>query len=212
MTGGPYGGNKVNHQFEGLLDELFGAEKLYEYRKLFPIDWFRLKNDLEKKKRGLRSQPKKETRIRLPYSFVSTINGFLPSSLALYGEGEIQLRRNEYLIFGPSVMTKQFEPVLEAMKDHLDVLLSKPELSKVRVMLLVGGFAESTILQQEIMDKFKSRCRVIVPRNAAEAVVQGAVMFGQLPDRFPKGLCPQHTAVPAAEISSEVYIQRKINS
>ena len=212
VTGGPYGGNKVNHQFEGLLDELFGAEKLYEYRKLFPIDWFRLKNDLEKKKRGLRSQPKKETRIRLPYSFVSTINGFLPSSLALYGEGEIQLRRNEYLIFGPSVMTKQFEPVLEAMKDHLDVLLSKPELSKVRVMLLVGGFAESTILQQEIMDKFKSRCRVIVPRNAAEAVVQGAVMFGQLPDRFPKGLCPQHTAVPAAEISSEVYIQRKIHS
>lgn len=184
VTGGPYGGNKVNHQFEGLLDELFGAEKLYEYRKLFPIDWLHLKNDFEEKKRGLRSQQKKETRIRLPYSFVSTVNEFLPHSLARYGEGEIQLQRNEYLCLGPSVMTKQFEPVLEAMKDHLDVLLSQPKLSKVRVMLLVGGFAESPILQQKIMEKFNSRCRVIVPRDAAKAVVQGAVMFGQLPDRI----------------------------
>ena len=184
MTGGPYGGNRVNHQFEGLLDELFGDEKLYEYRKLFPIDWLRLKNDFEKKKRGLRSQQKKETRIRLPYSFVSTISEFLPHSLARYGEGEIQMQRNEYLCLGVSVMTKQFEPVLEAMKDHLDVLLSQPKLSKVRVMLLVGGFAESPILQQKIMEKFNSRCRVIVPRDAAKAVVQGAVMFGQLPDRI----------------------------
>ncbi|XP_022801917.1 heat shock 70 kDa protein 12A-like isoform X1 [Stylophora pistillata] len=184
VTGGPYGGNKVNHQFEGLLDELFGAEKLYEYRKLFPIDWLHLKNDFEEKKRGVRSQQKKETRIRLPYSFVSTINKFLPHSLARYGEGEIKLQRNEYLCLSPSVMIKQFEPVLEAMKDHLDVLLSKPELSKVKVMLLVGGFAESPILQQKIMEKFNCRCRVIVPRDAAKAVVQGAVMFGQLPDRI----------------------------
>ena len=51
-------------------------------------------------------------------------------------------------------------------------------------MLLVGGFAESPILQQKIMEKFNSRCRVIVPRDAAKAVVQGAVMFGQLPDRI----------------------------
>ena len=174
----------MNHQFEGLLDELFGAEKLYEFRKLFPVDWLRLKNDFEEKKRVLRSLQNKETRIRLPHSFISTINEFLPDSLERYGEGEIRLQKKEYLCLSPRVMMKQFEPVLEAMKDHLDVLLSKPELSKVKVMLLVGGFAESPVLQQELMRKFNGRCRVIVPRDAAKAVVQGSVMFGKLPGKI----------------------------
>ena len=105
-------------------------------------------------------------------------------SLERYGEGEIKLLKKEYLCLSPSVIMKQFEPVLEAMKDHLDVLLSKTEFSKVKVMLLVGGFAESPILQQEIMKKFNGRCRVIVPRDAAKAVIQGAVMFGKLPGKI----------------------------
>ncbi|KAJ7353749.1 hypothetical protein OS493_032619 [Desmophyllum pertusum] len=81
-------------------------------------------------------------------------------------------------------MMKQFEPVLEAMKDHLGVLLSKPELSKVKVMLLVGGFADSPLLQQEIKNAFTPGCRVIVPRDATKAVVQGAVMFGKMPGKI----------------------------
>ncbi|KAJ7353746.1 hypothetical protein OS493_032616 [Desmophyllum pertusum] len=81
-------------------------------------------------------------------------------------------------------MMKQFEPVLEAMKGHLNVLLSKPELSKVKVMLLVGGFADSPLLQQEIKNAFTPGCRVIVPRDAAKAVVQGAVMFGKMPGKI----------------------------
>lgn len=183
VTGGPYGGIKVNHQFEGLLDELFGAEKLYEYRKLFPVDWLRLKNDFEDKKRVLRALQNKETRIRLPRSFGSSMPELLPNSLQRYGE-EVKVLKKEFLCLSPRIMIKQFEPVLEAMKEHLDVLLSKPELSKVKVMLLVGGFADSPILQQEIKNKFTGRCRVIVPRDAAKAVVQGAVMFGKMPGKI----------------------------
>lgn len=183
VTGGPYGGMKVNHQFEGLLDELFGAEKLYEYRKLFPSDWLRLKNDFEDKKRGLRALQNKETRIRLPHSFGSSIPEFQPHAQQRYGE-EVKVLKNEYLCLSPRVMMKQFEPVLEAMKDHLAVLLSKPRLSKVKVMLLVGGFADSPVLQQEIKDMFINRCRVIIPRDAAKAVVQGAVMFGKMPGKI----------------------------
>ncbi|XP_078384949.1 heat shock 70 kDa protein 12A-like isoform X2 [Oculina patagonica] len=183
VTGGPYGGIKVNHQFEGLLDELFGAEKLYEYRKLFPTDWLRLKNDFEDKKRGPRALQNKETRIRLPHSFGSSIPEFLPHALQRYGE-EVKVLKNEYLCLSPKVMMRQFEPVLEAMKEHLAVLLNRPELSKVKVMLLVGGFADSPHLQQEIKNEFTGRCGVIVPRDAAKAVVQGAVMFGKMPEKI----------------------------
>ena len=183
VTGGPYGGIKVNRKFEGLLDELFGDHKLCEYRQLFPSDWLRLIDDFEEKKRGSRALQNKETRIRLPQSFSSSVPEILPDSMKSYGE-EVKIFKNEYLCLSPNVMKNQFQPVLEAMKEHLAVLLSKPELSRVKVMLLVGGFAESSLLQQEIKSEFADRCRVIVPRDAAKAVVQGAVMFGKMPSKI----------------------------
>ena len=154
VTGGPYGGMKVNYQFKGLLDEMFGAQKLYDYRKQFPSDWLKLMNDFETKKRGVRALERKETRIRLPLSFVSWINDYLNASLKRYKSGEVKILNDEYLCLSANVMVKLFEPVLEAMKDHLKVLLSIPQLSKVKVMLLVGGFADSLLLQEQIKKEF----------------------------------------------------------
>ena len=54
MTGGPYGGIKVNQQFEALLDELLDARKLQSYRKESQSDWLCLMNEFEGKKRGER--------------------------------------------------------------------------------------------------------------------------------------------------------------
>ena len=181
VTGGPYGGVKVNHQFKSLLDQIFGEQKLYDYRKQFPSDWLKLMNDFETKKRGLRAIQQKETRIRLPRSFVSWINDALTVALKRYANGEIRILNDEFLCLSSKVMIKQFEPVLEAMKDHLRVLLSEPRLSRVTVMLLVGGFADSVLLQEEIKREFSGRCRVVIPRDASRAVVQGAVMFGKKP-------------------------------
>lgn len=46
---------------------------------------------------------------------------------------------------------------------------------------LVGGFAESVLLQDAIKKQFSSQFTILVPNNAGIAVVQGAVMFGQRP-------------------------------
>ena len=48
-------------------------------------------------------------------------------------------------------------------------------------MLLVGGFAESVFLQEEIKRTFSGRCRILVPLHANIAVAQGAVIFGKAP-------------------------------
>jgi len=184
VTGGPYGGMKVNCQFESLLDEMFGGQKMYDYRAQFPSDWLKIMNDFEAKKRGARALERKETRIRLPLSFISFTNDFRSASLKRYRYGEVRILNDEYLCLSSRVMKKLFEPVLEAMKDHLKALLSNQQLSKVKVMLLVGGFADSPLLQDEIKTAFTRTCRVIVPRDASIAVVQGAVMFGKKPTKI----------------------------
>jgi len=182
VTGGPFGGIKVNQRFEALLNELLDSRKLQTYRKQNPSDWHCLMNEFEGKKKGERILDSKVmTNIRLPRSFVSLANQCWRSR---YGEKEVKLRNNEYLALSSDVMKKLFAPVIEDIKKHLRSLQRNQQLSKVKTMLLVGGFADSALLQKEIRSEFSRMFRVLIPNHAAIAVVQGAVMFGKKPSKI----------------------------
>ncbi|KAJ7381800.1 hypothetical protein OS493_038954 [Desmophyllum pertusum] len=101
-----------------------------------------------------------------------------------YGEKEVKLKNNEYLSLSSGMVKKLFTPVVVSIKEHLKTLLKKPQLSKVQTMLLVGGFADSAFLQQEIKMEFAGRLKVLIPHHATIAVVQGAVMFGKKPSKI----------------------------
>ena len=185
MTGGPYGGMKVNEKFESLLEELLGTEKIKRYQKQCPSDWLSLMNEFEGKKRGKRIlDDGLMTNIRLPRSFVSLVNQCRSPAMERYGDKEVKIKNNEYLSLSSGMMKKLFIPVVERIKEHLKTLQKKPQLSKVRTMLLVGGFAESKFLQEEIKKEFSRRCKVLIPNQAKIAVVQGAVIFGKMPARI----------------------------
>lgn len=182
VTGGPYGGIYVNQQFESLLDELFGTQMLQSYRQQFPSDWICLMSEFEGKKRGKRILDSSlMTNIRLPRSFVSQITQTRGTRIDRYREREVKIKSNEYLALSSAIMRKLFTPVVDNIKKHLSDLLRKSQLSKVQTMLLVGGFAESIFLQEEIKKKFSVRCKVLVPRHASIAVAQGAVIYGNKP-------------------------------
>ena len=129
------------------------------------------------------------TRIRLPNSFVSKfasdkgwdLNAMIQERYSLE---HIKVHRNEYLCLEPKVMRQLFDPVLDHIVTHLSNLFAKQELSGVKYVFLVGGFADSPLLQERIKDHFGHSYRIMVPQNASLAVVQGAVMFGQKPDVF----------------------------
>lgn len=183
VTGGPHGGIKVNEQFESLLEELFGTEKIRTYQEQSPSDWISLMNEFEGKKRGKRIlETGLMTNIRLPRSFVILVNQSRSSAMERYGEKEVKLKSNEYLSLSSGMMKKLFNPVIQSIKNHLKTLKRKPQLSKVETMLLVGGFADSAFLQQEIKKEFSGSCRVLIPHHANTVVVQGAVIFGKKPE------------------------------
>ena len=181
VTGGPYGGIKVNQQFENLLDELFGVENVRSYRQKFCSDWLSLTNKFEAKKRSDRIlQETTMTNILLPRSFVYQLSRKqTPAMHAYVRKGDVKLKNDEYLSLSSAMMKKLFKPTIDCIKDHLKGLLQEPELFIVKTMLLVGGFANSTLLQQEIKNAFSRRVRVLVPNNASAAVVEGAVTFGK---------------------------------
>ena len=182
VTGGPYGGIKVNEEFEGLLEELLGAEKLKRYQRKSPSDWLSLMNEFEGKKRGKRILDSGlMTNIRLPRSFVSLIKQTRSPAMESYGDKEVKLKNNEYLSLSSGMMKKLFTPVVKRIKQHLKELQKNPQLSKVQTMVFVGGFAESAFLQEEMKKEFSQRYKILIPNHASIAVVQGAVMFGKKP-------------------------------
>ena len=185
VTGGPYGGIRVNQQFESLLEELFGSQQLTNYKKQFPSDWLCLMSEFEGKKKGDRVLDNESMiNIRLPRSFVSLVNQTRSPAMARYGEKKVKLRNDEYLSLSSDVMKKLFDPVIEDIKKHLKTLQRKPQLSKVKNMLVVGGFADSAILRDEIKREFSRSLTVLIPNYASIAVVQGAAFFGKKPTKI----------------------------
>ena len=54
-------------------------------------------------------------------------------------------------------MKKLFEPVLNGIVKHLTQLLKDAAVKKLQFFFLVGGFAESIILQETIKKNFDRR-------------------------------------------------------
>lgn len=71
-----------------------------------------------------------------------------------------------------------FNPSCEKIVYNVKQTLSKPEVKGSKVILMVGCFSESTILQDAVKEAFPE-CLVVVPHKARLAVLKGAVLFGQ---------------------------------
>lgn len=57
-------------------------------------------------------------------------------------------------------------------------LMAKPEVRGVRFLFLVGGFAESPMLQKAVQRALGRTCRIIIPHNVGLTILKGAVLFG----------------------------------
>ena len=63
-----------------------------------------------------------------------------------------------------------------------EALLERPEVQGVKLLFLVGGFAESAMLQHAVQAALGARgLRVVVPHDVALTILKGAVLFGQAP-------------------------------
>lgn len=77
---------------------------------------------------------------------------------------------------------------------HTEELIAKPEVRSVRFLFLVGGFAESPMLQRAVQNAVGRVCRIIIPQDVGLTILKGAVLFGLDPTvvreaSFSESLC-----------------------
>ena len=81
-----------------------------------------------------------------------------------------------------------FDESCKKIIDHMHQLFRHPNVKDVSSILLVGGFAESPMLQEAVREAFRNK-KVIVPQDAGLAVLKGAVLYGHEPMTISARVC-----------------------
>jgi len=195
-TGGPYGSITVDEAFERLLEDIFGRDLMSAFKVKRPSGFIDLMIAFESRKRGCGPNKLNPLNIALPFSFIDfyrKIKGKdVGYAITKYGSRDIKWVSHGMLRIDVNVMRKLFhEPVEKIIEQINKVLLSAECDSRsnngngqmtdqvnIGHLFLVGGFAESAIVQEAIRTEFRNRMRVIIPQGASVAVLRGAVLYG----------------------------------
>uniref|UniRef100_A0A8C4Q813 Heat shock protein 12B n=1 Tax=Eptatretus burgeri TaxID=7764 RepID=A0A8C4Q813_EPTBU len=181
-SGGVWGSLAIDQAFEELLCRIFGASFIAQFKRNRPAAWVDLTIAFESRKRTAAPDRTNSLNISLPFSFVDYYRKVCGHSV------ETALRKStvEYvkwssqgmLRMSAEAMNQLFQPTIEKIVMAIDNLLKKPGVSGIKFIFLVGGFAESPLLQHAVQTAFSSRCRIVVPQGMALAILKGAVLFG----------------------------------
>lgn len=193
-SGGDWGGTKINDEFEQFLGRLFGDDTMRKFKTENLEDHTGMMRDFEIKKRILTPEQTGLVTLHFPASLGELVKkergmeaGDFVAKSSL--SNKVTLVKDK-LRFQAYVLTDLFTKQCKSIIDHVDDLVSKPDLNGVKTIVMVGGFSESPILQQKMKSAFKSKgISTIVPREAGLAVLKGAVIYGHSPDSIAERVC-----------------------
>ena len=181
-SGGAWGAVGVDGEFEHLLVKIFGIDFVVSFKNTKPAGWVDLMIAFEAKKRTASPSKLTPLNISLPFSFIEHYTRLkgqsVEAAIKRFGNKDIKWSSQGMLRLSPSAMHALFEPAMKDIVRHVTELLRRPELDLVKFMFLVGGFAESPLLQNEMRRSFSSVLRVIIPQDCGLTILKGAVMFG----------------------------------
>ncbi|KAJ8317487.1 hypothetical protein KUTeg_005391 [Tegillarca granosa] len=157
-------GYGVDKEFEELLKNIFGKDFIEAYKLKRPAGWVDLMVAFESRKRSASPQKSSPLNVSLPFSFIDYFkkhkSGHIENVIKKHGDKNIRWTPQGMLRLSPDAMN----PTIPT--DYL------------KYLFLVGGFAESEILQHEIRKEFGHLVKIIIPQGVAMSILKGAVLFG----------------------------------
>lgn len=175
-TGGAWGGSLVNKAFDEFISSLAGPETFLQFTTEYHADYLELIQEFDLKKRMTKPNTSEPVRIKIPFSLRQNLS---ENEILAKAESTTKLVR-EKLIIQPRQLEAFFDDAVRDILKHVDGLVKAiPE--RIDVLLLVGGFAESLILQKAIKDQFESKLKVVIPIEPSLSVMKGAVLYGFKP-------------------------------
>lgn len=206
-SGDAVGGTNVDNLFLKLLDDIFGKDVLTKYKRKLPSDWLQLLQSFEIKKHSIGinnpNDDKKMITLTSVYNLLKmfknahknpqkAINNRLKE---LNLDKKIKCQTDRIRIEETYLTEKVFAGPIKDIVRHLEILFQEKDVKKIDIILLVGGFSECPLLQDEIKEKFPDK-KIVNPRDGSIAVMKGAALFGHSAEiiaqkRIEQGHSPQ---------------------
>ena len=182
--GGAHGGFAVNDEFENMLEKLFQLTKegIAEIKHKFARSWIRLiYKEFEYSK--CRSDSKSLT-ISFPSKMLAYIEENAGKKITQLVEEYTTYNvewddEDDGLVLQYSTIYSLFAPVISQIITAIKQVLRKPECHCVEKILLVGGFAESDILFEEVEKEFSPKITVKKSSAPSLSVLKGAIIYGR---------------------------------
>lgn len=197
--GGPFGGSKVNKEFEAFLSELVDDKGFtdylddrneVEYAKHQALLNEIVNDTFEKQKRifgnkGGRSEASGKVAVRLPHSFFMKYKAVLERKLGKRRDGretgvtaDVELA-DQTLRIAYSKMETFFGPVVTGICECIKEVLE--EVEGIDTVYMVGGFGGCRYIIRTLQQALGTEYNFIVPMHPDLAVISGAALFRHNP-------------------------------
>ena len=185
-TGKDCGGTSVDSQFFQLLVKIVGGPIMKKIKSEDPASYLDLLREFESAKRTVDSSKTGKINLTIPYTSLNThckkhLGEDLSSVLQLSAYSNKISRRGDKMRIDADLFRGLYKPTIASIISLMNEILSEEKARDVSMLLLVGGFAECILIQEEVRRCFPNK-RVIIPEEAGLSVLKGAVLFGHKPN------------------------------
>ena len=178
-SGGPYGGIYVDKEYLKMYETIFGEEAINNLKKEDISEYLTIIREFEAKKRTVTANYGSHFVTRLP----AVLNEMFSNEEKIqkiqssYLKDKVSVVRDK-LKLSPTLMESFFKDSLENIIDHVRNILRSIE--DVHMILLVGSYAESPLVQETFKNEF-ANLEIIIPQDCNQVVMKGAVLYGHSP-------------------------------
>lgn len=181
-NGGDWGGTKVDEAFREFLEDMVGKNVMEKFGNDNKYDLLELFRSFEFKKRNI--PPKSDDKITffIPDSLIK-----IHRTVKKYEIQDALKDKDKYkdkitwvgdkMRLSADFARDLFSNSIKHIIKHLQQLVQIPAVKEATHILMVGGFSESPMLQNAVLEALKNKT-LVVPKEAGLSVVKGAVIFG----------------------------------
>ena len=178
-SGGPYGGIYVDKEYLKIYDTIFGEGSVDQLKHEDMEEYLILIREFETKKRLVTSDYDLHFSSKLSACFHEKFSNAVKMEKvqSSYLKDKVSFVKDK-LKLSPSLMKSFFKESLDNIVIHVENILRI--IQGVDMIFLVGGYAESPLVQERFRKDFASY-NIINPQDSSLIVMKGGVLFGHNP-------------------------------
>ena len=166
--------------------KILGGPVMNILQKKYTSSYMDLFREFEAIKRTIKPNTSDKVNFTIPYVVLDQIckehlEEDFPKTLAASTLSSKLSLLGDKIRFDADFMKSLYKTTLDNIINLVKDVMRKESANGVNIFLLVGGFSESSMVQEAVKKAFPSQ-RVIVPEDSGLSVLKGAVLFGHKPD------------------------------